>query len=441
MRITSIELENIRCFEHIVVDLCQAGSASPWSVILGDNGVGKSTLLRSITLGLSSPKIAGALLEDAGTPWLRRGARRGTISLNFDDGNKCELRIKLQSYGEKIVDHKASSGATWWDKIFVCGYGAARSFFGDTSYSQYSVRDAVSTLFNYDSRLQNPELMLRRLVSPTADSPSTAGKEVLRQIDQVLMLPPGSTRLEKTGLEIRGPWGNYTPVGALGDGYKATLAWILDLIGWAMFRDPQMLESGIEGIVLVDEIEQHLHPQWQRRILKILHDQFPRIQFISTTHSPLCVIGTTDFSDQEISLIHLQQIDDSVQASSNLKPPRGLRADQVLTSYLFGLETTGDNQTTFEIERLSRLLSQSKPTAEEEKEVAHLRKTLSLKLGSAETELERQVSDAVLEALETNLRKSAAKMKTGDLSQGVSSLSPNAAYDLEVKRQLKDLLG
>ncbi len=426
LRITKIILENIRCFEYAEID-CKATALG---VILGDNGVGKSTLLKSIALGLSSPKTTLGLFEQGGMPWLRRGAQSGRIRLEFNNGDASESTIRLETYGEIL-----SPGGSPWEleheQVLVCGYGAARRAFGDKSYSSYSLREAVGTLFDYDAKLQNPELILRRLLPPDGDS-----HRVLSWLDKILLLPDGSVQLKPTGLEINGPWGDFTPVGALSDGYRATLAWLLDFLGWVMYFNPAMLTSGVRGIVLVDEIEQHLHPLWQRQIYQLLTKMFPDVQFITTTHSPLCVIGTTDLADKDVSLIHLQRRGDAVEAVSGLQPPRGMRADQVLTSFLFGLETTGDNQTKFEVERLAKLLSQPERTTAEADEVERLRQSLNGKLGSDETELGRQVERAAKNATEQQFEKLLNSSQPAVRSFNLAS----SAVDFEIKRQLKELL-
>ena len=428
MRISSIELKNIRCFEHIKVDLSQGGDAAAWSVILGDNSTGKSTLLRSLALGLAPISLAASMLVEAGGEWVRAGEKRGTISVAFDTDETRTLSIVRGPGGESIVDNRQSVSDSFLDRIFVCGYGAGRRSFGDRSFRGYSVRDAVATLFDYEAKLQNPELSLRRIAGEV-DS-----KEILGWIDKVMMLPAGSTRLGQTGLEVSGPWGDYTSIGSLGDGFRATLAWVLDFLGWVMFRDYTMLRTGISGIVLVDEIEQHLHPTWQRQIVNLLHLQFPDVQFIVTTHSSLCVIGTTDLRDEQVSLVHLRQAEQGVAALSGLKPPRGQRADQVLTSYLFGLATTSDDQTKREIERLSTLLSRPRRSAEEDAEVTRLRESLGEKLGSEETELERRVSRAVQTVMSSELDRSLAA------AAGPAERSVEQPIDLEVKRQFQKLI-
>lgn len=423
MRITRIEIENIRCFEHVEIDLTAGGEPAAWSLILGDNGTGKTTLLQCVALGLASPSDFGALLQDAQSPWLRNG--RGRIRIGFESGYHSELTIVRESYGERVIDFSVID----WSDILACGYGSSRRVLNDRSYDGYAFREAVLGLFDPEARLQNAELVLRRL-----DLPKRA--RILEQISCLLLLPEGSVRLSASGLEISGPWGQHAPERTLGDGYKTTLAWIIDLIGWALLRDPEMLDTGIEGIVLVDEIEQHLHPQWQRRILSLLHRLFPKIQFLATTHSSLCVLGSTDLTDEEVSLVHLRQEEGKVEVTSGIKPPRGQRADQILTSYLFGLETTGDDQTKAEIERLSRLLGQAELDAEDRAEVRRLRERLGQKLGSGETDLERRATEKIREDLEEDFEPTRGPV----LHRGLAASPADEALDLEVKRQFQDLL-
>jgi len=436
-RLRRLRLRNIRCFEEIDIDFTDqaTGNAVSWAMILGDNSSGKSTVLKAIALALAPLKEANALFEsDSRSEWLRRETGEGSIEVELDSGPR-QLRIVRESYGERI-DNSASfaSQSPIEEPLLVCGYGASRRSFGTQSHNGYSVRGAVATLFNPDAPLQNPELSLRRLTS----SAQAGEEDLLLRIDRVLDLPEGSTQLGPEGLAIKGPWGSFLPVSSLSDGYRATLSWILDLLGWALLRDRGIPDSLLEGLVLLDEIEQHLHPRWQRRILGQLRKQFPGIQFVVTTHAPLCVTGTTDLEDAEVNLVHLGWNGPAVEARGGLKPPRGQRADQILTSYLFGLGTTTDDQTKQEIHRLSELLgrsSQELSTAEKE-EIEKLRTELDSRLGPHETKLEAAVASKMDHALDHVLKESVQARL--DEMRGPVALS--AAADFEARRQLKELL-
>lgn len=429
--ISQIELADIRCFEQVVIDLSSNNQTQSWGVILGDNGIGKTTLLRCIALGLASRSDAVVLfnkLSNLGL-WIRKGSeqRFGRIKLTFNTGDFTELIIGSDSYGEKISRHEASRDSIWKD-IFACGYGAARASLGDESHSSYSMPEAVASLFDYNAQLQNIELAIRRLVGEK----QAVKNDILKQIDRLLMLDSGSTKLKQNGLEISGHWGGSISLAGLGDGYRTTLSWVLDMLSWAVLRNADAIQGEIQGIVLIDEIEQHLHPRWQRYILKLLHQQFPKVQLVSTTHSPLCVTGASDFHDDEICLVHLEQVADKAEASYSFSLPRGKRADQVLTSYLFGLETTTDDETKTQIGRLSKLLSKNRRSSKEDDEIQMLREILDKKLMSGESKREEVAAKLLQETLIANLENRIKEL--------VEPSGYKETLSLEAKRQLKALL-
>lgn len=100
---------------------------------------------------------------------------------------------------------------------------------------------------------------------------------------------PETLVMEKNGLELR--------VERLSDGEKLLIALVGDLTRRAALANPSM-ENPLhgEGVVLIDEIEQHLHPEWQRSIIGKLRRTFPNVQFIVSTHSPQ-VLGEVEHSN------------------------------------------------------------------------------------------------------------------------------------------------
>ena len=448
LHLTRVTIKNVRCFENLSLDLRSGNGARKWAVIFGDNGVGKTTLLRCIALGMCDEASAAGLLAEIYGDWNRdigEGPKPAEIKLEFlipEGEASITTRIKPQKSGYDKISQTArfnGSGKEFpWHRIFACGYGSARRSFGTKDVSEYATVDAVYTLFNYDAPLQNPELVIRRVASNpdskllqgpskrNGNSASKGGlKTLLDSIAQVLLLPNGSIRLEPTGLTVSGPWGNFQPIGGLGDGYQAVLAFLTDFLGWAMLANPDRPLTEVRGIVLVDELEQHLHPRWQREIIKLLHDQFPHVQFIVTTHTPMCAIGTTDLEDSECELVKLQRQDSISIAVENLVPPRGQRADQVLTSLLFDLPTSGDNASLRDIGRFNALAIKpsGKRTSAEANEFEKLRKSLNARFTDGESELETFVKQEVRKALKARSDKSLSSV----------------AVDLEVLRQLEEL--
>ncbi len=414
MKIKKVILDNIRCFDHIEFDLNWQDEALDWVVIVGDNGVGKSTILRSIALGLAAESDAAGLLSEMVGDWVRIGESHGWIEIELEPypGCKEEAKIRtdfrIESFDEVKVRQEVSPEKPvdfTWDDLFVCGYGASRSDFGTETYSEYNETDAVYTLFKYSHPLQNPELNIRRIESLKINV-----RDIFKKLEKIMLLEPGSITMDFSGIKISGPWGSKMLLGALGDGYKAMFAMMMDAIGWRALLEGDLGRTDISritsvgGIIIIDEIEQHLHPQWQKKIIGLLQNEFPKIQFIVSTHSSLCAVGTTDLTDKECGIISLDR-NGTIIESRMSSPPRTLRVDQVLTSYLFDLATTSDNLLKQSIAEYAKLYSKPDLDEQHRARFIQLQKLLDEKIGSAETDLEKKVSEAVDEALDDLINK------------------------------------
>ena len=426
--ISHIRLVDIKCFPGIVeIDLSQPSQDNPsWTLILGDNGTGKTSLLRSIAMCLCDKTRASGLLTELSGNFIRNGCDEAEIELKLVSDTEPNTTYtittrfhKTDSTTEDLEQTIQPENGFPRAKLLACGYGAAFGTIGSEVFEQYRLIDAVYSLFNYTARLQNPENALFRISREGVDL-----DQLLKQIDRILMLPPGSTALDSSGLRVCGPWGDYVPAGALGDGYAATLAWICDLLGWSLLATRSEFDVRVRGIVLLDEMERHLHPSWQREIVALLAKEFPGIQFIASTHAPLTAIGSASLSDECCQLILLRHGPEGVEVRPGRKPPRGRRADQVLTSYLFGLPSTTSDDVIQAIERYAELKRQDSPDTREE--IENLRKTLTETLGTPETELQRTVERAVRHTLSTMTEQ-----------QGLD----RDALRLETRRQLRDLFG
>ena len=321
MYIKRIYLENIRCFEKLEVEFTNARQSV---LFLGDNGDGKSTILRCLAMGLCDSSSASALFREMSSPVVHHEPGTSTasadtkglirIDLESKDGNtyRIETEINTGENFEEVTqtqceindDRPPSNGPLKfpWDRIFVTGYGPGLRTAGTQDHQKYSAVNAVYPIFVYDQPLQNPELIILRLMATArkrARNPEQgdkAEKRIFKRIQtlmkELLGLRSGNDfQLTDTGIMVKGFWGT-AGLSQLGDGYQATITWVLDLISWWFLRESTIssnawkLES-IEGIVIIDEIEQHLHPKWQRRILPSLIKRFPNVQFIVATHSPL----------------------------------------------------------------------------------------------------------------------------------------------------------
>jgi predicted ATP-binding protein involved in virulence len=326
MKITRVSLKNIRCFDELEIKL-HGRSA----LIIGDNGDGKSTVIRSLAMGLCDDSSAAALFRELHGETVRKGSKSdGRIEVDLRDRAR-EFRtvteIKALKTFERVRQDvsqrsprylKMRQGTFPWDHIFATGYGPGIRVQGTADYDYYLTVDAVYPLFRYDEPLQNPELVVRRLVDAARRNGggARAGDTVLTSIrtllQKLLQLDHRhKVELTHTGITVQGPWGR-SELSSLGDGYRSTITWILDLLSWWFLRRSHVPSKGptdIQGIVLIDEIEQHLHPRWQRNIMRLLTESFPNVQFIATTHSPLVASGCED-----IPVHRLQKGKDNTEA-------------------------------------------------------------------------------------------------------------------------------
>jgi predicted ATPase len=235
LHLRSVTIRNVRCFETLHFDLESRRGPRMWGVVLGDNGVGKTTLLRCIAMGLCDAASASGLVREIYGEWnrnLKGQPKTSEIHLRFH-AEGAESPALISTYitpsrsGYSQVHQRTKFGKKKtdfpWDRIFACGYGAARRAFGTRDIDDYATVDSVYTLFNYDTPLQNPELVLRRILSRAKKRQGRPRLQVdarrlskleplLDSIGSVLMLPPGSIHLTVRGLSISGPWGAFQPV-------------------------------------------------------------------------------------------------------------------------------------------------------------------------------------------------------------------------------------
>ena len=434
--ISRVRLVDVRCFQgETVIDLgalSQDKGQAGWTLILGDNGTGKTSLLRAIAMGLCDVTGSSGLLTEMSGKMIRSDCKEAIIEIELVSSAKSSQTYTITTTfrenddGNEDVAQKTEPNGIPRSELFVCGYGAAVRSVGSESYEKYRVVDAVYSLFNYDSRLQNPETALYRILQTKKNSQ----EELLALVDRVLNLPHGSTTLDFSGLKVSGPWGEFVPLGALGDGYVATIAWVCDLLGWSLLNRRNKFSTRVEGIVLIDELEKHLHPSWQRTIIGRLAEEFPGLQFITTTHAPLTAIGASVLADDLCQIILLELSELNLTVRKNLDAPRNLRADQVLTSHLFGLASTTSDQVTQDVAHYSQLSSKHQRTPREEEKLQQLRGSLMTTFSQNESELQAQVRTAVRETLERLARDA---IESGRVTW--------EALDLEVRRQLAEIFG
>lgn len=280
-----------------------------WTVLLGANGTGKTTVLRALALALIEPETSTAALRQA-APHRRDGALRATITLRLN-GRQFGVVVNGDPRLETVRVDEATASVRPAERPWVIGYGCRRgsALGGRDREVSFSPADDVDTLFDGDRKLIHAETWLRQQKLAALGDPSGAGEARYRAIQRVLVgddtvegLLPGVKHLDvepRDGrVRVSGPAIGDTTLAGLSDGYVTTAGWVIDLLArWldrcdrdGVVADERFPEKMV-GLVLIDEIDLNLHPLWQTRVIEATRRFFPRLSFVTTTHNPLTLVG------------------------------------------------------------------------------------------------------------------------------------------------------
>lgn len=333
MRLKRLTLENFRGFESLELDL----SRGQTSVFVGINGAGKTSVLDAAACLLSI--VAAALYAHGGIPFcrvemsdIRIGAEagwvRGQVELDVPDhgsellalGSGCQHVPDKQV--SSIFEHKTLTEARWYRRWFTRLHGdkppavPMLAFFPTERYLDADISEEPLSALPARPTALYPQTFARRVdhreflawyrsredfeneqirEDRTYRDPQL---EAIRRAIPVLLPGYGDLRVRRVGglwtLDVRGgavftvrKKGVELRLDQLSHGEQGLLALVGDIARRLAVTQPALVDplQGC-GIVLIDEVELHLHPQWQRRIIPGLEQAFPNIQFIVTTHSP-----------------------------------------------------------------------------------------------------------------------------------------------------------
>jgi AAA domain, putative AbiEii toxin, Type IV TA system/AAA domain len=413
MWIKIIKLLNIRCFDDIVIDFNdKTGNPQKFTLILGENGAGKSTILKAIAITLTGPHIIPILIPD-GRQWVREGKNFGSITATImkssddpDIGFE-SIIITLRFFKEDRTVEWNSNPYRFPEKGWLAAaYGpyrvpptlTERKEFYDRSEDPRVVN--VINLFNPRSTIISIDSWLKELDYERYRQ-NTPGYTVL--IDAIDKLFPPDSKIQFSNINKEGlamfntPYGE-TSLDGLSDGYRSMLIWISHLLKSMMIAFPDsknLLDS--TGILLLDELDAHLHPRWQRRIVSQVVNFFPNLQIITTTHSPLVLQGIKE------GKVIVCKRENNYAVLEDLPTVEGWRADELLEeSEFFGVNVY-DQKTQGELDKHRQLISKKTLSSDEKTELINLSEKLQSK----------RVVESVSSDLDLDLKK--YKLKAEEL--------------------------
>jgi energy-coupling factor transporter ATP-binding protein EcfA2 len=393
----SLTVENLRCFgPPQTLDLSDGhGRHAPWTVILGDNGLGKTTLLECLaTIARDTPR--DRLARGSGNAG---GARVEARTARFD--GSASPREAVMSMSSRRFDR--SSDAPVQD-LLTFHYGASRRLPMGGGSAQLD--DPAGIFLDEDAALRDPETWLlkadynARLQGPEAERFRVFAERVREALVYILpevagiriqpaAAPGGSPRVEA---RIADDW---IPLRRLGFGYQSQIAWLVDLASRMFEHYPDSPDPLAEpAVVLVDEIDLHMHPRWQRQMIGYLTQRFPNTQFVVTAHSPLVVQAAAG-----ANIVLLRRQRDHVVIDNDPEVLDNWRVDQILTSELFGLPSARPPQIEAQIQERRGLLAKARLTGRDRTRIAELEAEIG-DLPAGETAEDRRAMDLIRRAAE-----------------------------------------
>lgn len=406
----SLELEGVGCFkEKQSLDLSNgANNYAPWTLILGDNGTGKTTLLR--TLERQKPLNMKVFENDD----LILPMDFAFQDFNVNKNRSTRIKV-LNINGHKIINNSMGAWGKYpeeFSNLFVLSYGASRKM--SKANNLFSIKETIfTTLFDDSLELINAEewYFQKYLNLQTADNNfKRVFEKQLEIIKQLLIdfLPDVSDLKPKvisdikstSSLEVKLESGEWIPLRDLSYGYQTMTALLVDIGSRMMDKYPESDNPLAEPvIILIDEIDLHLHPKWQRQIMEQFSKYFPKAQFIVTSHSPLIVQAAEAIN---ANIVVCRKDGDKVIIDNNPEEVKGWRIDQILISDLFDLPTVRSNADEEKMSRYYELEAKSERTIQEESELEDIQKDIKKSFESDKpfSETERKIN----QFLETHLK-------------------------------------
>jgi predicted ATP-binding protein involved in virulence len=368
--ISRIILKNVRCFKqkYEFSFLTKDGLPANWVVILGNNNTGKSTLLRLLAKynfldikndrnvdfpqTLSENSKLMALMDKGVSSYSGLDLLKISLENNkiiYPNGytfHGSSYRNDIDKYRHEELEDKDINPQL--SKQYIDAYGTYRGISETTLTDYTSYEETTRSLFFNNESLTNAEEWLLQLDYAFKSNVDGAKK----RLSQITDLITGAIfdDIEDVKFETSKDFKSFvlflTTYGwvrlrDLSYGYQSTITWVVDLAKRMFDRYPE-LENPLHGpaIVLVDEIDLHLHPEWQRKIIKYLSDLFPNTQFIVTAHSPLIVQ-----SAENVNLIMLEKDDEtgSINVRQQFGSFQGWTVEEILRELMdMGEKTRSD---------------------------------------------------------------------------------------------------
>lgn len=328
--LNSLEVKNFKGIKHILIE--NLPKATRWIFLTGENGFGKTSLLQAIAAGLNGryDKLLNQLIPEIS--YIR-------LSLFISD-TLWEMKYWEGNYRAKTTNESAQNLKNY--RVQFATYGSSRLQISALTTTEDIEKQSSSSysLFNTDGVLLDVE---QRLKDTKAYFPDEF-KQIV-DVFQTLMPNLAKIEIETSNKTVQVKYfekddeGNLVNEGVtftqLAAGYRNIIAMIGDMIYRLSTKQDVAKLSDLEGIVIIDELELHLHPNYQKLFVQKLTELFPKIQFIASTHSPIPLLG----APPETVILHVTRSREKGIEVEKLDVDFSvLTPNAILTSPIFGFQ-------------------------------------------------------------------------------------------------------
>ncbi len=449
-----LQIKNLKLIRDIELSFERDnGEPRMWTVLLGENGLCKTSILQAIAMVASGKTRANQLADvvslrdrrnpngkmvldagfgfapldqhereypfwdDAAPPqrlhsrlWLEKGAATLFGESDYQDSNghappphtravEERVGVNVEGLSEEALDAlvkviRQSINPLDWARAqnlphwLTVGYGVGRALpepktspppkdaardrlrplFGTspvvgTDFIDWLAAEDSKLALNY-TRVLAGALFNEKSLLPMIDRLERRGRGGVKSSDALTQSHRFSFRAGQKRVKLPATW--------LSQGYQGTIAWVADLIGQAFWDAKTSVEpSEMSGLVLIDELDLHLHPSWQVNLVSTLKRVFPKMQFVVTTHSPMLLPG---LAADEIVMLGRDEKGSVVQVESDVFP--NLMTGTELYKVFFGLHDRYPTELGKALSRYSFLAGDPGRSNAEDEEMRELRRRL-----------------------------------------------------------------
>ncbi len=327
IEVTKMYLENIKIKNFKKIESMEIRFQKRFNLIIGDNSVGKTSILEAIATGLGGfiAGVQGIKGVNFSSDEIRRVTEftgKGSFNVKYVTPVEVECEVNLNNKHFKYVRKKNSIKSSHttveprdickeaaklvddkYSELPVISYQSAsrmwsqkKNKWNDLFGDDFSRRIGYTDCLDEDSNIKMMTKWCKRMeevswqMNEKIDEYESAKNAVSKFINIMTDRDDSYVFFDKRSLELMCRINNEElPLRLLSAGYRSMIGMVFDIAYRMSVLNPDMLDSTFctKGIVLIDEIDLHLHPKWQWKVIEALEKVFPNVQFIATTHSPI----------------------------------------------------------------------------------------------------------------------------------------------------------